>query len=281
MRALWLLLALILGTGPTQAERRIALTFDDVPRGDGAFLTAEERAQRLIAALRSERVRQAGFFVNPGNIPAAQRAAADYLANIDRAEAWLRPRPGHRPWFRFPFLDEGRSDKEKRDAVRAGLAARGLRNGYVTVDGYDWHIDALAGNARRAGKPIDIAALRDLYVETHVGAAEFFDQLMVRTIGRSPAHVLLLHENDMAGLFVGDLIRALRARGWQIVSADEAYRDPLRTIFPDVPSAQGTLTELLAWERGLPRPRWYERNNEAVLNGLFAQRVLNEAAPAQ
>ena len=37
-----------------------------------------------------------------------------------------------RSWFRFPYLDEGAGDKEKRDAVRAGLAERGLVNGYVT-----------------------------------------------------------------------------------------------------------------------------------------------------
>lgn len=308
MRLILLLFALLLGALPAQAEKRIALTFDDAPRGDGAFFTADERARRLVASLRVARVRQTAFFLNPGNIRPEQHAAAErriaayvraghvianhsanhpslsdtaadaYLANIDAAEGWLRGRPGRRAWFRFPFLDEGRADRAKRDAVRAGLEARGLRNGYVTVDGYDWQIDALAGDARRADKAIDRAALRDLYVETHVGAAEFFDALMMRAIGRSPAHVMLLHENDMAAMFVGDLVAALRARGWTIVTADAAYRDPLRSAFPDVPSAQGTLTEALAWERGLPRPRWYERNDTALLTALFHQHVLHEPA---
>lgn len=285
------------------AQKRIALTFDDTPRGVGAFFTMEERSKRLVAALRKARVEQAAFFVNPGKVqtPADeavvdryvraghvianhsfshphlnQLAVADYLADIDKAEAWLKPRHGYRPWFRFPFLDEGGKDKIKRDAVRAGLAARGLTNGYVTAEGSDWNIEQRTIDAKRAGKTIDMAGLRDLYVETHVQAADFADALMIKTIGRSPPHVMLLHETDIAALYIADLVKALRADGWEIVTADVAYSDPLKSAAPDVPSANGSLTELLAWEKGLPAPRWYKRNDLKIANPLFAERVLHE-----
>lgn len=297
---------LLLALAPTaNAQKRIALTFDDTPRGVGAFFTKQERARRLIAGLKEARVEQAAFFVNPGSVrepgdealvdgyvraghvianhsfshPHLNRlAAADYLADVDKAEAWLAPRPGRRPWFRFPFLDEGGKDKAKRDEIRAALATRGLINGYVTAEGSDWNMEQLAIDAKKAGKTIDMAALRDLYVETHVQAADFADALMIRTIGRSPVHVMLLHETDIAALYVADLVKALRADGWEIVPADTAYADPLRTAAPDVPSANGTLTELLAWEKGLPAPRWYERNEITLANRLFAERVLHEKA---
>ena len=292
--------------GAPAATKRIALTFDDVPRGPGAFLTQEERTDRLIAALKSARVPQAAFFVNPGNIADPGRAGAeariaryvraghvlanhsfthphlnatsagDYLANIDQAEAWLKGREGRRPWFRFPFLDEGGSDKAKRNAIRAGLAQRGLKNGYVTVDASDWNMEQLAIEAKAAGKTIDMDALRDLYVESHVQAAEFYDGLARKTLGRSPAHVMLLHETDLAAFWIDDMVAALRRSGWEIVSADEAFADPISTLMPDVPSAQGTLTEALAWEKGLPAPRWYERNTISLANRLFATRVLKE-----
>lgn len=127
-------------------------------------------------------------------------------------------------------------------ATRCGraLAARELSNGYVTVDGSDWHMEQLAVEAVCAGRRIDMDALRDLYVGTHVEAAEFYDALARRTIGRSPAHVLLLHETDLAALWIGDLVAALRARGWEIVTPDDAFADPLRTEMPNVPVAQGT-----------------------------------------
>ena len=286
------------------SAKRIALTFDDVPRQRGAFFTPDERTERLIAGLKRANVRQAAFFVTPGNLAkpdgagGEQRIAAyvraghvianhsfshrhltavtadEYIADIDRAEAWLKGRPGTRPWFRFPFLNEGRRDKAKRDAVRAALKARGLRNGYVTADGADWNMETLTIDPAKAGKPIDMAALRDLYVETMLGAAEFNHALARRTLGRSPAHVLLLHETDLAALFIPDLVAALRKAGWTIVTADEAYRDTLGQAAPDVPSAQGTLTEALAWEKGLPEPRWYDRASPRVADPLFEQRVL-------
>jgi peptidoglycan/xylan/chitin deacetylase (PgdA/CDA1 family) len=308
-RLLILFLLLVSGFGgvaEAAEQKRIALTFDDVPRGPGAFFTPEERTRRLIAELREARAPQAAFFVTVGNLHKpggeggegriaryveaghvianhsfahrhlTQVSADEYLADIDRAEAWLKGRKGHRPWFRFPFLNEGRSDKAKRDALRAGLKARGLGYGFVTVDASDWNMEARAAEAVKAGRKIDMKALRDLYVESHAQSAEFNDALSRRAIGRSPAHVMLLHETDLAALYIGDLIRALRKAGWQIVSADEAFADPLINAAPDVPSAQGPIIELLAWEKGLPAPRWYERNNIDLANRLFAERVLGE-----
>ncbi|WP_448661816.1 polysaccharide deacetylase family protein [Sphingomonas sp. CJ20] len=306
-RLILLLVALLAFSAPAHAQKRIALTFDDVPRSRGAFLTPEERTDRLIAAFRKARVK-VGLFVNPGQIGVedgvggAERIARyvraghvianhgyshlslsatpvdTYLADLDRAEAWLQPQPGYRPWYRFPFLDEGRGDKAKRDALRAALKARGLQNGYVTVDGSDWNMESNTIQAVKAGKTIDRAALRDLYVETMVEAAEFADGLAIKTLGRQPAQVILLHETDLAALYIGDVIRELRRRGWQIISPDQAYADPIHTAMPDVPSAQGTLLESMAWEKGLPAPRWYERNTIKLANALFAQRVLHEGA---
>lgn len=307
----WVLaLLLVFVAAPVAAQhKRIAFTFDDVPRGAGAFLSQNERAARLITALRKARIRQAAFFVNPGRLASGDAAAtarldayvaaghvianhsfshpslsdvtADaYLADIDAAEGWLRGRPGYRAWFRYPQLNEGRADIAKRDAVRAGLATRGLRNGYVTIDGYDWALENLTVEAAKAGKPVDRHALRDLYVETHVGAAEYFDGLARATLGRSPVHVLLLHETDLAALYLGDLGRALRRKGWRIATVDEAYADPIAAEASryDVRSSQGTLTEMLAWQKGLPSPRWYARNDPKVLGDLFAKRVLRETA---
>jgi len=307
MRWLAALMACLVVAVPAAAQKRIALSFDDTPRHAGEFLDPDTRAKMLTKALNDARVEQAVFFVTVGNLERAGTgdgaaniarytaaghvianhsyahkrlsgmAVADYLADLDRAGAWLKGQPGYRPWFRFPFLDEGGNDKAKRDAIRAGLKARGLSNGYVTAEASDWNIENLAGAAKKAGKTLDMAALRDLYVESHVEAAEFSDALAVKTLGRSPAHVMLLHETDIAALFIGDLVKALRAKGWEIVTADAAYADPIRLLHPDTPAAQGTLTEALAWEKGLPAPRWYERNDLKIADPLFRKRVLGEA----
>jgi peptidoglycan/xylan/chitin deacetylase (PgdA/CDA1 family) len=309
----WLVAALLLlfAAAPAAADKRIALTFDDVPRGRGAFFTPDQRTIRLIAGLHRAGVRQAAFYLVPGQIGhddgiggeqrieayvaaghviadhsfthphLSELSVADYLANIDKAEAFLKGREGRRPWFRYPFLDEGQGDKAKVAAVRAALKARGLHNGYATVDGSDWYIEAMTADAVAAGKKIDMDGLRTLYVTTMVGAADFADSLALKTWHRQPAQVIVLHETDIAALFIPDLVAALRKDGWRIVTADEAYADSISKLAPNVPSANGTLLELAAWEKGIPKPRWYERNDMDLAKRLFDEQVLHEApAPA-
>ena len=297
---------LVLHAAPTAAQKRIALSFDDVPRGAAAFFTPDDRTQYIIAELKEAEAPPAVFFVNPCHIGSGDGVGGEariaayvaaghvianhscthphlsgmtaeaYLADIDAAEVWLKGRPGYRPWFRFPFLDEGGKDKVKRDALRAGLAARGLKNGYVTAESSDWHLESLTIAAAKAGKPIDRAALGDLYVTWHVEAADYADGLMRQVIGRQPVQVMLLHETDLAALYIGDLVRALRGAGWTVVSADTAYADPIGALMPDVPSAQGTLTEALAWAAGVPAPRWYRYNDTALATAEFNKQVLHE-----
>jgi len=151
-------LVLIGLAGPMAAseQKRIALSFDDVPRHAGAFFTPDQRTVELLDALDRTGVEQAGFFVTTGNLdkpdgqggedrihayvaaghvignhsdthPWLSRSEiTDYLADVDEAEKWLAPQPGRRAWFRFPYLDEGKKDIAKRDAVRLALAERGL-----------------------------------------------------------------------------------------------------------------------------------------------------------
>lgn len=306
-----LALALALATGNANAQpkshskgdKRIALTFDDPPRGAGAFLETDARGQMLRAALKRAGVKQAAFFANPGRTSAASvnekellayakaghvlanhtanhvalsDVSADrFIADIKEAEMWLKAHPGYRPWFRFPQLDEGNRNTAKRDAVRAALKSLGLRNGYVTADGWDWYLENLAIKAKNAGKPMDIEALRDLYIQTHVESANFADSLARRTLGRAPAQVLLLHETDLAALYIEDLVRALRANGWTIITADEAYADPMGKLpLPIKADANGTLIQMLSWERGTKGPRWFARNEPDEMTRLFNERVL-------
>lgn len=288
---------------PVQSEKRIALTFDDAPRGEGAFLESAARAQMLRAALKRAGVKQAAFFANPGrtslggpnerellayakaghvlaNHTATHKVLSDvsaetFIADIAEAETWLKARPGYRPWFRFPQLDEGNRNKEKRDAVRAALKSMGLRHGYVTADGWDWYLENLAIKAKKAGKPMDMDGLRDLYVETHVESANFADRLARRTLQRAPAQVLLLHETDLAALYIEDLVRALRHDGWTIITVDEAYADPMGKVpLPVKANANGTLIQMLSWERGTKGPRWFSRNEPDEMARLFNERVL-------
>jgi peptidoglycan/xylan/chitin deacetylase (PgdA/CDA1 family) len=225
-------------------------------------MTPDERTRQIIAGLRSAGVRQAAFFVTTGNLAKpggehgeehirayvraghvianhsdahrhlSQMTPQEFSADLNRADSWLRGREGFRPWFRYPFLDEGYADTPKRDAGRSILAARGYWNGYITVDSQDWLIQNLASQALKNEQDVDQHALRDLYVNTAVDAANGADRIARHALGRSPIQVLLLHETDLAALYIVDLVEALRSKGWEIVTADRAYVDPIATQEP-------------------------------------------------
>ena len=297
------LLMVMSGSLDEESERRIALTFDDAPRGDGPFLTGAERTDKLVAALADVGADGSMFFVTTENLDARgdvgvarlrkyvdaghvlgnhshdhmwlwKNDVGTYVADIDLASDKLTAFDNVAPYFRFPFLDEGR-ETQKRDAVRAALAERKLKNGYVTVDNYDWYMVSLASEAHEAGHIIDMDALGDAYVELLVDAVEFYDAMAVETLGRSPAHIMLLHENDLAALFVDDLVRALQANGWTIVPALEAYKDPISEHEPDTLFLGQGRVAAMAHESGRARRDLVHlTEDEALLREEFLKRGL-------
>ena len=66
-----LLAALFALAAPAAAQKRIALSFDDVPRAPGTFMTPQQRTDRLIAALRRAGVRAGRLLRQSGQSAAA------------------------------------------------------------------------------------------------------------------------------------------------------------------------------------------------------------------
>lgn len=246
---------------PAPQQRTIAITFDDAPLPDGPFHDGTVRTRRLIESLEAAGVEEAMIFVTTNNIVNQPETGVErirayqsaghllgnhshshlwlhdtdtdiYIADIDKAVSHLWQFDGVSDFYRYPYLDEGR-DVQKRDLVRAALKERQLRNGYVTVDTWDWYFVDMVREAKAAGLEGDMDALRDLYVDVIVRSTEFYDAMAQRTLGRSPHHVLLLHENDMAAMFVDDLVAELRRRNFEIIPASEAFTDPIAEREPD------------------------------------------------
>ena len=296
MRSSWraAVLSLCLIAAPAVA-REISFSFDDAPRSDGQHFTGVQRTEALIQALESGGVPGAIFFATsrqidePGDARLKRYAEAGhyianhshshaapdaqnlqpYLDDIDEADRRLRDYDGFLALYRFPFLNEGR-DPDTRDAIRAHLVATGYGQGYVTVDNYDWYMEALFQRALAAGREVDYERLGELYVELLVAAVDFYDGIAVEHLGRSPRHVLLLHENDLAALFVDDLARALKADGWTLVSGPAAYEDPIADIEPDTVFLGQGRVAAMAEVTGVPRPSLvHEAEDEAWLEARF------------
>ena len=276
------------------SAQEIALTFDDAPIRDGAYFSGMQRTKTLIAKLKNSGVPQAAFFCITSNMDSLgtarieQYAAAghvianhthlhismrelgiqNYIQDIFKADAVLREQQGFQAWFRYPFLDEGRT-REDRDAIRQALVERGYMNGYVTVDNYDWYLDRLFQTALRKKGKIDYDKLRQIYLGHLWKSIAFYDQMARTVLGRSPKHVLLLHENDLAALYVDELVVLLRAKGWSIISPVEAYTDPIATNVPNVLLNNQGRVAAIAKANGYTGSFSQESEDEAFLEKLF------------
>lgn len=284
------------------AVKKIAITFDDAPKPANGYLTGPDRAKMLLESLEKSGVEQAAFFAvsqhlnpeghqrllaysNAGHIIANhthshpdlnQIALTEYLSNIDAADSSLKDYPNFRKWFRFPYLREG-DTLSKRDGVREHLAEMGYINAYITLNNYDWHIDRLFQRAVESNKELDLVAMRAFYVAVLMESINYYHALALQYTGRSPNHVLLLHENDSAALFIGDLISELRRQGWEIISVEQAYLDPLteyltQRVLKFNPGRIGEIAKDNGSEKGL----WHTTLNEAYLEGRFTKEVLQE-----
>ena len=294
-----LLLMLSLLSIPSLHGGEIALSFDDAPRGDGAFFSGQQRTETLIRKLRDLKVPQVIFFCTTQHIsrhqgaarltayaraghllanhththPNAKRTEIEaYIGDIRQAHDLLRDRPGFSPFFRFPMLNQGR-DSTQQSQVQHALKDMGYQHGYVTVDNYDWSLNLLVTLAKRDGKTVDMDGLKQAYCQILWSCIQHYDQLAQKTLGRSPRHVLLLHENDLAALFIDALVTHIRAKGWKIISPTVAYQDPLVEVLPKQLCNQGRIA-CLATEAGVTKAAGHVSEDTDYLKRILAERKI-------
>lgn len=164
-----------------------------------------------------------------------------FIESIAKAEPLLRDYPTFRRWFRFPQLKEGKT-REARDAVRDYLSRTGYRNGHVTIDASDWYFDQRLRAKLSENAAFDVTRFREPYVAHILERARYYDQLSIDAVGRSVRHTLLAHYNLLNALFLPDVLAALRDEGFDLVSADAAFEDPVyRETIDTLPAGESLI----------------------------------------
>lgn len=281
----------------------IALTFDDAPTPDAGVMDGNTRTDNLLRQLRDAEVKQALFFVTTKHIDStSEKRLQDYvqaghllgnhshehlsankvsveevLVDAYKAHLILKSYDNVLPLYRFPYLHYG-NDQEAREQIAAGLGELGYSIGYVTVDNFDWYINSLFQESVKSGKKIDKEKLGQLYVETIWSTIEFYDEIAKKNLGRSPRHVLLLHENDLAASYVGDLVRHIRSKGWKIISPQEAYEDPINQHQGDLTFTKQGRVAALAHQGGVAIEKLRHPSEDMeYLNKMFEKYRVVEA----
>lgn len=248
-----------------QAPRALLVTVDDLPivgaaaRGDAAARRATTEA--LLAVLRTHRIRAIAFVIagnvkTPDDEALLQRwlddgheigshshthpsftalTAEAYVADVDASRTalgrFLSARGRTLRFYRFPYLQEG-DTRQKVEAARAALAAGGLRNVPVTIDGQDWSFDRPWTEAVASGDATAIDDVRQDYLAAVRVAATRTAAVSDRLLGRPAPQVLLIHANGVGAANWDAMFTWLAARGHRFAPADEVLADE---TFRDLP----------------------------------------------
>ncbi len=265
VKPLWILLLLALPLAaqrPPAAQKRIAVTIDDLPwvERDGSTARALEGTRVLLDTLKAHGVPAVGFVnankieeradgpewsamlkqwmdggLDLGNHTYSHRdlnglSPAEYQQEVILGEtpwrAWMdRLRPASRLYFRHPFTHTG-GDKGKREAFESFLTGRGYRVAPFTIENSDYLFDWVRWKVESRGDRELASKVQAAYAEHHTAMMNYFEQLSRAYFDRDVAQILLIHTNEINRRMLGELLTTIEQRGYRFVTLDEALRDP-------------------------------------------------------
>lgn len=255
----------------------IAISLDDAPMPSTVIFKGTARTHAILQQLRAvssppvgifavgvhaqhagglrrlKMYAEAGHFIanhTYSHYKLGQVPAATFIQDIQKAHQQLCGLPNFRPWFRFPYLYEG-DNVPQRKAVLEALATMGYQQGYVTVCNYDFYINHLVVQAIKKGQQVAYDRLKTVYLTILWDCIDFYDKLAHQVLGRSVKQVLLLHANDLAALYLGDLLELIRSKGWKVISIEEAYKDAMAHMTLTTPLSSQSRIAAIAREKGL------------------------------
>jgi peptidoglycan/xylan/chitin deacetylase (PgdA/CDA1 family) len=259
-------------------QPQIAVTMDDFAWNQSVKLTPDERNRAILGALRSHGGLKAALFVAGRNadnekgksllaewdraghmignhsyshkyLNSGEVTTAIFTSDIMKCEAVLKDFPRYQKRFRFPFLKEGET-AVKRDAVRTFLTQHGYSIGHVTIDASDWAVENRLSARLTKDPSADIKPYRDFYLSHMWERALYYDDLAHKALGRGVKHTILMHYNLLNALFLGDLLDMFVSKGWKLIDADEAFRDPVFSAEPKIVPAGESIIWAIAKETG-------------------------------
>lgn len=274
--------AVALGVGGIgfSAERspEIAITIDDFNWNKSLRLSPDERNRAILQALSSHGDLKAALFVACKNadrdkgkellrewdraghvianhsfshkeLNSGKITAEVFTADVARCDDIIKTYPHFQRLFRFPYLKEG-DTAAKRDAVRKFLEKHGYRNGHVTIDASDWAIEERLSVRLTKDPTADVKPYRDFYLTHMWERSLYYNDLSRKVLGRSVKHTILMHYNLLNALYLGDLLDMFKSKGWKLIDAQEAFKDPVFQAAPKIVPAGESIIWALAKETG-------------------------------
>jgi len=251
------------GIDSEQKRPTISFTFDDGITHNQAGYKFKDWNKKLLKSLDNANIRSV-FFIKTGdklnkkglflieswnerghkianhtfshpNFNKKSISVINFQTELLKADSIIRNYSNYIKLFRFPYLKEGNT-QAKVDSIRCFLKDNGYRNGHVTIDASDWYIDSRLKKRLKRDPDADLNSFKEYYLSHLYERAMYYENLSHKLTGRHIKHTLLLHHNITASLFLDDLIKMFKSKGWDVISAENAFDDP---IYHKVPKHAG------------------------------------------
>ena len=265
----------------------VAITIDDLPVYGRPWTTAEGlvRSDALLAALASHRWTATGF-VNEeqlegpdhlarvavldrwlaaghdigdhtyDHVSLNQIGAGPFISDIARgkivSDGLLAKRGRRERWFRYPFLETGRTQADHA-AVMRWLEKHDLHVAPVTMENADWQFATPYDAALARGDGAHAALIRKAYARYTSKAIHWYRLAARQLLGREPAFVLLLHAAQLNTDTIDSLAATFKHEHLRVVPLDRAMKDPAYRI-PDRYVGPDGIEWLERWSLTLHRP---------------------------
>ena len=244
----------------SQSKPTVSLTFDDGMLANRPCYKFEEWNSMLLNKLKANKVKAAFFIAgnrkdnergqillnswdndghlmanhtwNHPNYNSSETSIELFKNEILKTDALISQFENYTRLFRFPYLKEGNT-KQKVQAIRNFLDSLDYRIGYVTIDASDWYIDSRLVKKLSENPNADLDPYRKYYLDHIWDRVQFYEKMAYELEGRHIKHNLLLHHNLLSALFIDDLIKIFREKGWNVISAEEAFIDPVYSKCPE------------------------------------------------
>ena len=269
--------------GASAEQRRVAITFDDLPIAGSANKDEATRRKitlRLLQAIVEREIPAIGFVneiklqtdeavdergvdllrlwlasgLDLGNhsfshFDLHRTALDDFKADVIRGQTvtsmLLAERGQIIRYFRHPYLHTGISLETKLE-LEDFLAQNGYQVAPVTIDNSEWIYARAYDLALQAGDAELVQQVGIEYVAYMLKMFEFYEDQSNRLFDRNIAQVLLLHANELNSDWFGVLADRLREKGYSFISLTEALQDPAYQS-ADTYIGSGGITWLHRW----------------------------------
>lgn len=177
---------------------------------------------------------------NPLDVFESDILKGEIITKEIMADRGLKPR-----YFRHPFLWTGLSLDIKRDLCEF-LQKNGYTIAPVTVDNADYIFARAYDNALDKGDKAMLKKIGEAYVPYMESKIEYWERQSQKTLGREISQVLLMHANRINSVYVGDLAKMMKKRGYKFVSLEEALKDEAYQL-PDTFIKRNGISWLHRW----------------------------------